>query len=109
MGGYLTVSHVMSCHLQAKFGTAGSTKRSAAQAKVARAAGTGNVSVPAPTRHIQSGKQHFAHKQQFIITHTICHNEIPFCQNVVSTKRNCFYLYFCNNITCVHVDLSSLL
>jgi len=53
----------MSCHhLQAKFGTAGSTKPSAAQAKVARVAGTGDVSVPAPTRHIQSGRQHFAHE-----------------------------------------------
>lgn len=62
--GDLTICHVMSCHryLQAKFGTAGSTKPSAAQAKVARAAGTGDVSVPAPTRHIQSGRQHFAHE-----------------------------------------------
>jgi len=50
------------CHVQAKFGTAGSTKPSAAQAKVARAAGTGDVSVPAPTRHIQTGRQHFAHE-----------------------------------------------
>jgi hypothetical protein len=39
---------------EAKFGTAGSTKPSAAQANVVRAAGTGDVSVPAPTRHIQS-------------------------------------------------------
>lgn len=52
----------MSCNFQAKFGTAVSTKPSAAQAKVARAVGTGDVSVPAPTRHIQSGRQHFAHK-----------------------------------------------
>lgn len=55
MGGYLTICHVI-CHLQAKFGTAGSTKPSAAQTKVARAAGTGDVSVPAPTRHVQSGR-----------------------------------------------------
>ena len=62
VGGDLTIYHVMSCHFQAKFGTAGSTKPSAAQAKVARVAGTGDVSVPAPTRHIQSGRQHFAHE-----------------------------------------------
>lgn len=76
----------MSCHFQAKFGTAGSTKPSAAQAKVARVAGTGDVSVPAPTRHIQSGRQHFARETAAFITHTVHHNEIPFCQNVVSTK-----------------------
>jgi hypothetical protein len=56
IGGDLTLCHDLSCHFQAKFGTAVSTKPSAAQAKVARAAGTGDVSVPAPTRHIQSGR-----------------------------------------------------
>jgi hypothetical protein len=80
------------CHVQAKFGTAGSTKPSAAQAKVARAAGTGDVSVPAPTRHIQSGRQYFT-LETAIVTHAIHHHEIPFSQNVVSTKKLLFFIF----------------
>jgi len=58
-------------------------------------------------------------KLQFVVTHTIRDNrntritrrlgyKHTFCQNFVSTKKNCLNVYFCKNLKCLSIGLLTI-